>query len=132
MSPLDAARLKKLLLLALSSDQPGEVMAAITKLRSTLAKDGRDVHWLADSLTPSGSRPAVAPSYRPAWAPTPSSAGLHWEVMLDRCEKHLDRLRPREREFIDSLRHQSGMKDYWVPTDRQYGWLSSIYAKVTQ
>ena len=39
------------LILMLSSDQDGEVLAAVRAVGKALSRDGRDWHWLAEHLT---------------------------------------------------------------------------------
>ena len=62
MHPIDSCsdkaleRLGKLIKLIFISDHPGEVSAAVGKVRSLLASEKLDAHWLADQLTARGLR----------------------------------------------------------------------------
>jgi hypothetical protein len=127
-TPINTKQLKKLLLVALSSDQPGEVMAAIGKVKKALAMAGLDVHWLADSVLPTA--PASTPSSSPFWGPmTPVVA---WQDMLGYCDGRPDRMSPREQDFVMSLLQQWGGRAYWHPTERQLQWLTKIYTRLRQ
>ena len=44
------SRIRHLLLLALSSDHPGEQLAAINRLQNTLTTMSHDAHWLVSKL----------------------------------------------------------------------------------
>ena len=63
--PLDKERLRKLLLIALSSDQPGEVMNAMVKIKKVLGLAGLDIHWLAGLIEAPSARPLPYHSRRP-------------------------------------------------------------------
>jgi hypothetical protein len=115
----DAERLKKLLLM-LSSDQPGEVVAAAQAIGRTLKTDGSDWHALARRLS------------APATAKTRTSGTSHrdtndedWRALREYCLQHEDQLRPREQEFIDDIGDWRGDL-----TEKQFSWLTSIYARV--
>jgi hypothetical protein len=49
----------------------------------------------------------------------------NWHAMQDFCVKHGLLLRPRELEFITNIAHWRGDL-----TEKQYAWLSSIYARL--
>lgn len=124
-APLDTKRLKKLLLVALSSDQPGEIVAAVAKIKATLAKAGLDIHWLADSVLPVA--PASMPSSWSIWAREPVPV-VPWQDMLAQCSDRKWQLkRGVERAFIESLMDQWASRNHWQPTERQLNWLTKIY-----
>lgn len=127
---LDRERLKKLLLLALSSEHPGEVMAAIVKVRKVLGLGGVDIHWLAGQLVEPQVKPP--PAYAKAWQPQPMHEA-DWEDQLEFCSTNnaLRFLRDREVEFIISLNQQRDRNDYWSPSPKQAAWLQSIYVRAT-
>ena len=128
---LDRERLKKLLLVALSSDQPGEVMAALNKVRKVLGLGGVDIHWLAGQLVEPQVKPP--PAYaRSAWSTQPVYE-IDWNKQLEFCTRNnvLRFLRDREVEFIISLNQQRDRNDYWSPSPKQAAWLQSIYVRAT-
>jgi hypothetical protein len=124
---LDRERLKKLLLVALSSDQPGEVMAALNKVRKVLGLGNVDIHWLAGQLADVQVKPP--PAYE-KWQPQPMHEA-DWEDQLDFCSRNeaLRFLRDREVEFIISLNEQRYRNHYWSPSPKQAAWLQSIYTR---
>lgn len=126
---IDTDRLKKLLLVALSSDQPGEAFAALSAINKQLKANKLDAHWLADKLNgvraPSPPPPPPPPPYswqRPARA-------VDWQEMLIHCADHRPFLRPREEEFVGSLLDQS-TKGGWYPSEKQFNWLAAIYSRL--
>ena len=128
---LDEEKLKKFLLVALSTDQPGEAHAALSQVNKLLKKAGKDIHWLADRLA-SGAQPAreIYPQANPY--PQPSYSTMPgWRMMMLRCAEYPERLRnERELEFILSLLRQSERSGFY-PSDRQMSWLEAIYARVS-
>jgi hypothetical protein len=120
----DAERLKKLLLM-LSSDQPGEVVAAAQAIGRTLKIDGSDWHDLARRL----SAPATAKT-RSSEQPrrdnnNNDSSNKDWRSLREYCLQHDDQLRPREREFVENLGEWRGDL-----TEKQFAWLNSICARI--
>jgi hypothetical protein len=102
-----APKLKKLLLVR-SSEQPGEVVSVAHAIERMLRTVGADWHDLAAQLL----------------VPIKTHAGDrgNWHAMQDVKRGLLPR--PRELEFTISL---TGAAD---PTEKQYAWLSSIYARL--
>jgi len=113
----DQDKLAKLVLM-LSSDRDGEVVAAARAIGRSLRAVGTDWHELARKLT------VPAHSRRPP--PHDADHGdANWRALRDFC---LDRdflLRPREREFVVGLGNWRGQV-----TEKQFAWLLSIYARV--
>jgi hypothetical protein len=123
----DAGRLKKLLLM-LSSDQPGEVVAAAKAIGRSLKTDGSDWHDLARRL----SAPARAhTSEQPRRDnnnkdnSNKDNSNKDWRALREYCLQHDDLLRPRESEFIDSIGEWRGGL-----TEKQSAWLIAIYARI--
>lgn len=115
-------RIRKLLLIALRSDQDGEVAGAIRAVKRVLAKSGHDEHWLVSTLRPNDTTP---------WIMGPSRTD--WVSMLDFCGEDLSllMLSPRETEFVISLNQQRSRKgDGWRPSHRQQVWLEGIYNRL--
>jgi hypothetical protein len=112
----DAKRLTKLLLM-LSSDRDGEVVAAAKAIGRALQATGKDWHDLARRL----SVPVKARISEQA----PPRHDKNWRAMHEHCIQHDDRLRPREREFIDSLGSWRGDL-----TEKQRSWLVAIYQRL--
>jgi len=117
--PPDLVRLRKALLVMLSSDQTGEIIAASALTQKLLKAAGKDIHWLADRLldeTPVQQYPVQAES--------------DWRDMLNSCLAHVDRLRFKDREFIWSLNDQRLYAIYWEPSPKQTAWLVNIYERI--
>ena len=118
-----APKLEKLVLM-LSSDQPGEVVAAAAAIKRALQTAGADWHDFARELT------------KPA---TPSRDGHHsrnhdrdrygdrsgWRPLHAYCRRHLDALPSRERDFMTTLDHWRGNI-----TEKQRAWLDAIHARL--
>lgn len=124
-TPLDKAQLRKLLLVALSSDQPGEVMNALTMVKAALKRAGLDVHWLADVITASAMPKNTSTV---SWEPVATDP----RDQLQYCRERSELLSRRETEFIESLDEQSldrGLR--WKPTERQANWLLNIYRRLS-
>ena len=116
-------RLRKLLLIALSTDQDGEIAGAMRAVKRVLAKSGHDAHWLVEALRPNGVTP---------WVLGPSLTA-DWATMLDFCGEDLSilMLSDREAEFIVSLNMQRSRKgERWTPSHRQKQWLEGIYNRL--
>lgn len=116
---IDTERLQKLLLM-LSSDQPGEVVAAAQAIKRALKAAGADWHYLANRLT-TGPKPHKA-DHR---ARRPDTWPDDWHVMHDYCLDREAQLRSREQDFINSLCEWRGDL-----TEKQYAWLASIYQRL--
>jgi hypothetical protein len=104
------------LLLLLSSDQPGEVVAAAA-IKRTLRNGGCDFHDLVAGLTAS---PSLAPNSQ-----TDCNDG-DWREMRDFCLQHRSRLSARELEFVTDLGRWRGSL-----TEKQFNWLSAIHARLS-
>lgn len=127
---LDKKRLTKLLLVMMSSDQSGEVMAARDAVTKLLKNAKLDMHWLADALTiapalPLSTPPKASPSTQTRWT-------AHWVDQLAYCFANEGRLvRVKEAEFIRSLFEQwTTHAEGWQPTLRQRDWLEAIFTKL--
>ena len=94
---IDAGKIAKLMRLMLSSDQPGEMMAAGAALRRTLAQAKLDLHDLADAVTIGLRPPAPAPRRSPG---TPELDLTNWEAMAWFCHFHRFKLRGEDRERV--------------------------------
>jgi len=128
----------------LSSDRDGEVVAAAHAIRRVLRSAGLDVHALADQVeNPPGNFNAAEArklydtgymqGFRAATmansqdrlrdirSPLPS-----WHETALWCQRS-ERLRPREREFVDQMAAQTLWRE---PTERQRRWLKSIYHRL--
>jgi hypothetical protein len=113
-----AERLKKLLLM-LSSSQDGEVVNAARAIGRALQASGKDWHDLARRLS------APARVNTAEQAPPRQNNNTDWRVMREYCVQHDDRLRPREREFLDNLASWRGDL-----TEKQRSWLTAIYQRL--
>lgn len=136
--PLDVIKLRKALLVMLSSDQTGEIMAASALAQKLLKAAGRDIHWLVDQLerTPARKKkPAAAPPWEqsPRWErppPDPARPLGGWQDMLDICLMQLYGLKLKDQDFVQSLDDQRLRSKYWAPSAKQMEWLVNIYERI--
>ena len=96
----------------LSSDQPGEIVAAARAIGRTLRAVGKDFHDLA-ALIENPSMGELQP------APMP------WAAMASFCAATPHRLNERELDFISNM---SSL--HREPTPAQKNWLIAIYEKL--
>jgi hypothetical protein len=121
-----APKLRKLLLM-LSSDQPGEVVAAVSAIERTLQAAGTDWHDLASELTkpatPAHDRAAHDRHRRHDDCVDVGSGD--WRPLHEYCRSHLDALSSREQDFMVTL-------DFWSGdvTPKQRTWLEAIHARL--
>jgi hypothetical protein len=108
-----APRLRKLVLL-LSSDQPGEVLAAVAAIQRALQTAGADWHDLASALTQAHG-----------WRQQSDDDAGDWRRLHKYCRHHSDALSCREQDFMDTLARWRGR-----PTDKQRAWLQAIYGRL--
>jgi hypothetical protein len=125
--PKLAERIARCLLLALSSDQDGEVVAAVQAARRALAIAGLDIYALASAIETGlqAPPPAVDPAepYRPRQER--QEAPRDWRAEVKFCHRHRDHLFGKEPGLIDTLMKWKGM-----PTPRQMEWLARIVARI--
>ncbi len=105
-------RLRKLLLM-LSSDRDGEVVAAARSIGRALRANGSDWHELAGRL--------LVPVKAQARRDDARQDRGNWQEMREFCLKHDHQLRQRELEFVNSLGTWHGDL-----TEKQYDWLVAI------
>jgi hypothetical protein len=141
--PID--RVRRLIRL-LSSDQQGEVLAAVQALNRLLQTSGSDIHALADSLGPhngatlseaemqklydagyqDGLRAAESKFY--GGADFLDEDGMpDWHQIARWCQRHDDRLRDKEAQFVAQM---AGRTVYEQPTEKQELWLRSIFLRL--
>jgi len=124
-------KLREVLLILLSSDQPGEIAAAAAVIRRELAKAGRDIHWLAEQLARIMEAPAVS-THVPGHVRRTAKEGIWWK-QLEFVINKLVFLNDREVEFIESLFQQWSLKNAtWTPSPKQLRWLDAIYNRLQQ
>lgn len=109
----------KSLLLMLSSDRDGEVVAAARAVGRALKSAGADWHDLAGLLVP-GRQTNKAHSRNGN-----SDEHADWRAMREFCLQSDNQLRPREREFISSIGEWRGDL-----TEKQSAWLAAIYQRL--
>lgn len=121
MTSPNIERLRKLLLIALRSDQDGEIAGAMRAVRRVLAKSGHDAHWLVQTLRMDEATP---------WVMGPSVTD--WQSMLEFCGEDMSllMLSEREAEFVLSLHEKRSRRKNWQPTYRQQQWLEGIYNRL--
>ena len=115
MTPAANNKLAKLVRL-LSSDKDGEVLAAASAIKRTLAAEGSDIHALADTLC----RPE--PQHRPRY-----EDDNDWHRISCECQVHSERFSPREQDFVADMVRWSAFR---APTEKQQAWLLSIHGRV--
>jgi hypothetical protein len=115
-------RLKKLVLM-LSSDHDGEIVAAARSIGRSLKDTGLDWHWLAAQL--SGEMPEPH-------AETSSTIHEYGQMVKWLYENRIRQLRTREEEFISQLyfRFQEFGPDTFLSA-KQRRWLEDIYKRGT-
>jgi hypothetical protein len=121
MTPAATDKLAKLVLL-LSSDEDGEVLAAASAIKRTLAAEGSDIHALADALC----RPQPQQKEEPRRPPPPPRED-DWHGMACECQAHSDRLSEREQGFIDDMVEWTAFRE---PSEKQQLWLLSMHRRV--
>jgi hypothetical protein len=120
-------RLQKLLRM-LSSDKEHEALAAVGRLMIVLAAADLDIHDLADAVGRGFSAPQAPTNSRTNGHRTRSSApdvDDDWHKAVEWCLAQPHRLRPREIEFLESLREWRG-----YPTEKQTAWLCAIVERL--
>jgi hypothetical protein len=113
VTPAANNKLAKLVRL-LSSDKDGEVLAAASAIKRTLAAEGSDIHALADTLC----------------RPQPQRGPRHeddndWHSISCECQAH--GLSQREQNFVADMIAWTARA---TPTDKQQAWLLSIHRRV--
>ena len=123
---LDRKRLRNLMAVALSTEEPAEAAVALKKARKLLKDAKLDIHWLLSVV-----ETAEPPLSTMPWWPPPHGEES-WQTMLEFChrEENMPHARSNEREFLASVWSQSA-KSGWQPTRRQSEWLRSIYIRLT-
>jgi len=133
-----ADRIAKLLRMALGATSDGETLSAVMALRRTLKAAGSDLHELTKAITTGGelSEADMRKLYDAGYmaglkeGESRSVSVFHdvdedWHPMRDFCAQHSQRLRSREREFIESLKYWRGGL-----TTKQSDWLNGLYARL--
>jgi hypothetical protein len=122
LTPSARDRLGKLVRM-LSSDKPGEVVAATEAIKRTLATEGFDIHSLADALC----QPASEAKPREAETADDPARTTDWHAVACACAEREVLLSAREREFVLDM-------VWWTertwPTEKQQSWLLSIFVRV--
>jgi hypothetical protein len=116
-----SGRLTKLVLM-LSSDRDGEVVAAARAIGRALRAAGRDWHDFAGGL--------LDPAKKRADQQGRHDDGQHdshadWRAMHKFCLRHESKLRSRELKFIYSIAHWRGEL-----TSKQHRWLTAIHQRL--
>jgi hypothetical protein len=107
----------------LSSDRPGEVVAAAGALNRALQAAGLDIHRLADVV----ERSPLVPRQTPPPGEAPHTDAQPWRYVRGWCARHAEFLSEREYEFIASLANWRGR-----PTEKQLNWLLAIERRIRE
>lgn len=126
---MDTDKLRKALLMALSSGHDGEVLAAVNAIKKQLKAAGYDIHWLADKLS-APDEPDDDDDDDYAYQPADVSHSWRDQLRFLSEDASLALLRSREFDFIMSLGEQRSRTMAWWPTERQEQWLGDIYRRV--
>lgn len=113
-------RLTKLVLM-LSSDRDGEVVAAARAIGRALGAAGRDWHDFAGGLLD----PAKNRTDQQARHGEHHDSDDDWRTMHKFCLRHESQLRSRELKFIYSIAHWRGKL-----TKRQHAWHTAIHQRL--
>ena len=124
LEPRIATRIGALLRLSLSTDKPGEAVAALAALRRALGSAGLDLYQLAGAVEKGLQTPPAAPPPRPRQEP-PQEPSRDWRAEVKYCHRHRDRLAEHECGLIDTL-----MKWRGTPTPKQLEWLGRIVQRI--
>jgi hypothetical protein len=116
LEPRIATRIGALLRLSLSTDKPGEAVAALAALRRALEAAQLDLHDLAAAVeTGLKDLPPAPPPPRPRQEP-PQDPSRDWRAEVRFCDRHRDQLEGHECGLIDTLMRWRG-----TPTPKQLG-----------
>ena len=107
-------KLKRLVLL-LSSDQPGEIVAAANAIGRTLQSAGLSWHDLAASIS-APPKNSFDKKSKPSW-----------RGMVAECLRHEDQFNSREQTFLNDLTDWRGKL-----SPKQFGWLTGLYERVRE
>jgi hypothetical protein len=99
----------RLLLPRLASDAPGEILAIVAAIRRTLAKEGLDLHDLAEMIG----------------APTPDPEPVR---MVLACFEWPELLKPFEVDFLENAAHL-GVVGWAGLSEKQAAWLRHLYQR---
>src|SRR5262249_8297868 len=130
----------------LASDRDGDVIAAARAIGRLLRNQGLDIHALAEGIdNPNGSGFSEAEmkklydagydaGLRAAEEKHHGSADFanvdgtpSWHEIALFCQRHKDRLRDKEREFVNDM----ASRTVWCePTEKQAKWLRSIFYRL--
>jgi hypothetical protein len=111
-----ATRIAQCLLLALSTDKPGECTAAIQATRRALAAAGLDHHALADAIQAGLAAPAPVVQQAPA---------DDWRSRAWFCHHRLNQLDGRDAAFIVTIVKYKG-----EISEKQRKWMNDIYDRL--
>jgi hypothetical protein len=114
MSTPFPTRVGQLVRLMLSTDRPGEAVAAADAIRRTLASAGLDLYALGDAIEAGLRVPLV-----------PDDGGEDWRSIARFCRRHSDELTEKEADFVATL-----LTYYEPPSPKQMKWLVDIRDRI--
>jgi hypothetical protein len=144
--PFPVERVRRLILVSLSSDQNGEALNALHALRRLLQVSGSDIHALANSIGPhngaelseaemqklydagyqNGLQAAENKFYGDADF-LDQSGEPDWHTVAKWCQRHDDRLREKEAQFVADMASRTV---YRQPSEKQEQWLRAIFLRL--
>jgi hypothetical protein len=134
-------RVQKVLLLMLSATIPAEIIAARDALVKLLREAGSDIHALVgqtNGLSEAEMTKLYAAGFEAGMRAVEqkhfgngdfyNTDGMPaWDLVARFCQRHSDRLRDKERQFINDI----AAKTVWgEPTAKQQKWLRSIFHRL--
>jgi hypothetical protein len=133
-------RIQKILLLMLSATLPAEIIAARDALVKLLKEAGSDIHALVgqmNGLSEAEMAKLYAAGFEAGMRAQQKQFGnedFHnadgmptWDVIARFCQQHGDRLRDKERQFINDIVAKTVWRE---PTAKQQKWLRSIFLRL--
>ena len=130
----------------LASERDGEVVAAARAIVRTLKAAGADIHVLAERVETANGSKLTDGEMRKLYdagydagvrAAEAKQHGPHdfrnvdgtpaWHEIARFCQQSRDRLREKEREFINDITSRTVWRE---PTERQSKWLRSIFYRL--
>ncbi len=133
-----ATRIARLLRLALSTDAPGEALAANVAVRRALETAGFDIHDAADAIErhlggAAQERQSTSEPPPPRQSPfpdEPARSPREWSELCEQLLRYASILRLNEIDFLENMIELTA--DDRHPTPKQALWVLAIYRRVAQ
>jgi hypothetical protein len=113
------------MILMLSSDHDGEILAAVRKIKQLLKKDGKDLHWLAERVDKQAAVQAAVNLNEDIGRGTENDDEDLIGMMNFILENGYNIVRKKDFDFVRDLKAQP-----FHPTAKQIKYLRDLYQKV--